>query len=105
MFAGSILCVISTIALGRSFGVLPAYRGIQTRLTYRWVRHPIYASYLILDLGILVSHITLNNLIVFVCTFLLFVLRIRYEEEILILSPEYQSYQKKVTFKLIRGLY
>ena len=39
------------MALGRSFGVAPANRGIVVRGPYSFVRHPIYTGYLITHTG------------------------------------------------------
>ena len=37
------------LSLGRSWGIIPANRGVKTGGLYRVVRHPIYASYVIFD--------------------------------------------------------
>jgi protein-S-isoprenylcysteine O-methyltransferase Ste14 len=43
--AGLAVCVMSLLALGRSFGFVAADRGLVTRGPYALVRHPVYASY------------------------------------------------------------
>src|SRR5262249_50170605 len=44
---GSLLAIAALLALGRSFGIVAANRGIQSHGPYRLVRHPTYASYLL----------------------------------------------------------
>ena len=43
-FCGVVLCLLSFLALGRSFGFAAADRGLVRRGPYRIVRHPIYAA-------------------------------------------------------------
>src|SRR5262245_5424733 len=45
------LSFASLIALGRSFGIRPALRTLVMRGPYRIVRHPMYLSYIIGDVG------------------------------------------------------
>src|SRR3954449_12836169 len=40
------------LSLGRYFGVRPALRGVATRGMYRVVRHPLYLSYVLADIGL-----------------------------------------------------
>ena len=47
------------LTLGRSFGLVPANRGVVIRGPYALVRHPIYSGYLITHLAFLVAHPTL----------------------------------------------
>lgn len=46
-----ILFLCSAISLGRCFSVLPAARRLVSSGPYRYFRHPIYLSYVLLDLG------------------------------------------------------
>jgi hypothetical protein len=48
---GLCMCVASFLTLGRSFGFAAADRGLVGRGPYAVVRHPIYASYLLLQAG------------------------------------------------------
>lgn len=102
---GEVMCVASTLSLGRCFAILPAYRGIKTTAAYRFVRHPIYLSYIVLDIGILISYLSVDNLIIFVVSILLFILRIGYEEKVLQYSETYLEYKQKVKYKLIPLVY
>lgn len=105
MGLGGVLCLVSTFSLGRCFGVLPIYRGIQTAGAYQVVRHPIYASYLLLDIGLVLRYLRWENFLIFCVGGLLFVLRIRFEEDVLEHSEAYLHYKTQVRFKLIPKLY
>src|SRR4029077_15735984 len=53
---GLILVIVGKMALGRSFGVPRATRGIVVRGPYGLVRHPIYTGYLITHAGFLLAN-------------------------------------------------
>ena len=59
--AGLVLALAGLGALGRSFGVV-ANRGIKTNGMYRFVRHPLYASYLVVDVGYVLANPSGRNL-------------------------------------------
>lgn len=95
-FSGILLTFYGSLSLGRSWGILPANRGIKTQGMYRYVRHPIYASYQISTLGVLISNLSLYNLEV-VCLFTLSqIMRLNIEEKILSADPVYLEYTSKV---------
>jgi len=102
---GCILAVFSTLSLGRSFGVLPSYREIKTRYMYKIVRHPLYLSYIVMDLGIILGYTSIYNILVFILAITLFIIRIYYEENLLIKYNEYITYKSKINYKLIPFIY
>ena len=55
MLIGGIMCFVSTLSLGRNFGILPINRGVKTKAAYRFIRHPIYLSSIVLDAGIIMA--------------------------------------------------
>ena len=61
---GLAICVWSFLALGRSFGFAAADRGLVQRGPYAIVRHPIYASYVLLQAGYLMQSISIRNALV-----------------------------------------
>lgn len=49
-------------SLGRSFGIIPANREVQSAGAYQIVRHPLYATEMIFYLGFLIGNFSLFNL-------------------------------------------
>ena len=97
-----LLCSISAkIFLRRSFGIVPANRGVQREGPYRVVRHPIYFGYLLAQIGFFCVSVSVSNAVVYAACWLAMVLRIRAEEEILGLDPAYAEYQRNVRYRLI----
>jgi protein-S-isoprenylcysteine O-methyltransferase Ste14 len=102
---GSLITIISIQCLGRSFAVLPSLRDIRTSGVYRFVRHPIYLSYMIAALGILMRHPSLYNSSVVLAGVVLMMWRIRFEERLLAQEEIYRNYMATVRYRLIPGLY
>jgi protein-S-isoprenylcysteine O-methyltransferase Ste14 len=92
-------------ALGRSFGMIPANRGVVAWGPYRWVRHPIYAGYLLCHLGFLYLNPTLHNAAVYVVFYSLQIPRLFMEERLLARDPGYRQYQATVRHRLIPPLF
>ena len=63
---GLATCVASFLSLGRSFGFVAADRGLVRKGPYAVVRHPIYASYVLLQLGYVLQSISLRNALVMI---------------------------------------
>ena len=55
---GLIVVIVGKMSLGRSFGLMPANRGIVSTGLYRVVRHPIYLGYLITHVGFVAANPT-----------------------------------------------
>jgi protein-S-isoprenylcysteine O-methyltransferase Ste14 len=102
---GSLMTIISIQCLGRSFAVLPALRDIRTSGMYRFVRHPIYLSYIVAALGTLMRHPSLYNSSVVLAGVVLMIWRIRFEERLLAQNEIYRNYMAAVRYRLIPGLY
>ena len=84
---------------------MPALRGIQVSGAYRWVRHPIYAGYLLNHVAIFVTSPTLYNGIVYLCFYILQVARILLEERLLSQDASYQQYQQQVRYRILPGIF
>lgn len=91
--------------LGRSFGVVPALRGVRTSGPYAWVRHPVYAAYLLGNIGYLLESPTAWNLGVIALQTLGQVVRMDHEERVLSEDSEYVEYRQRVRWRLVPGLY
>jgi len=89
------------VTLGRSFGLLPAQRGVVVAGPYRLVRHPIYMGYLIGHIGFLLANFSWRNAAVLAVLYVAQVVRITREEAVLASSDEYRSYQRRVRWRLV----
>ncbi len=103
--AGLALCVAAFISLGRSFGFAPADRGVRRRGPYAIVRHPIYAGYVLLQLGYVSQSLSIRNVLVMVFVSSCNVGRIRAEERFLDTGNEYASYKAAVRWRLVPGIW
>ncbi|MGH8460216.1 MAG: methyltransferase family protein [Stenotrophobium sp.] len=97
--------IYSKIVLGRSFGLVAANRGLKLHGPYLWVRHPIYAGYLLMHLTYLLGNPTGRNLLIYVLFYCLQLPRIAAEERLLVQNPQYREYLKTVKYRLIPGIY
>ena len=99
---GGMLWQISAkVILGRSFGLLPAARGIVTGGPYRVVRHPIYLGYLVGHLGFLLSNFSLQNVLVLGALYVAQTIRMLREEAVLGGSAEYRDYTRRVRWRIV----
>lgn len=102
---GLVVQVFGVSSLARSFGIVPANRGIKTGGLYRFVRHPIYSAYLLSNAGFLINQYSLYNALALVVWVFFKLLRIRYEEELLALDPAYAAYMRKTRWRLVPLVY
>jgi protein-S-isoprenylcysteine O-methyltransferase Ste14 len=102
---GVVLSQVSRIYLGRRFALLPADRGVVTGGPYRFVRHPIYAGWLILSIGYVMAFPTIRNGLVVIATLPFILVRISQEETLLGDDPDFRSYLARIHWRLIPGLY
>jgi protein-S-isoprenylcysteine O-methyltransferase Ste14 len=105
MTAGVCLSIAGKAFLSRSFGIVPANRGIQKGGPYGLVRHPIYLGYLFAHGGYLLANLSPWNAAVYAATWGAQVLRIRAEEAMLSQDPAYRDYKTEVRRRLIPGLW
>jgi steroid 5-alpha reductase family enzyme len=102
---GLLIIVAGKISLGRSFGVVPANRGIVCRGIYRLVRHPIYIGYLLTHGAFLLSHVDTWNMCMLVTSDAMLLVRAVYEERTLVRDPEYVSYCSRVRWRMVPGVF
>jgi protein-S-isoprenylcysteine O-methyltransferase Ste14 len=99
------IVVVGKMALGRSFGIAPANRGVVARGPYTWVRHPIYAGYLITHAAFFLANPTGWNGAVIVIADAALVVRALMEERVLSADAEYQEYCQRVAWHIVPGVF
>ena len=99
------LVVVGKMALGRSFGLVPANRGIVVRGPYTVVRHPIYTGYLITHVAFFMADPTGWNAAVILIADTALILRALTEERVLSADAEYQNYCRRVGWHLVPGVF
>lgn len=102
---GLAICVTSFLALGRSFGFVAADRGLVRRGPYAIVRHPIYASYLLLQFGYLLQSISVRNALVLLFASGCNVGRALAEDRVLSTNEQFGSYRDTVRWRLLPGVW
>jgi len=98
---GIVAIVVSMLSLRRSFGIVPANRGIRTGGLYGFVRHPLYASELLWMLGFVIANLTAWNIALWVCDCVLQFSRASAEERFLGDDPIYSQYRTRVKYRLL----
>ena len=102
---GLVVVIAGKLTLGRSFGIAPANRGIVVAGPYAFVRHPIYAGYLLTHLGFACAYPSPWNLAILILADSALVVRALCEERVLVNDRAYQSYCRRVTWHLVPGVF
>ena len=97
----NILGILSLVNLGRSFGVLIAFRRIQSRGLYSVVRHPMYLSDILFRVGFVMTHLNWLTSALFVVSSACYVYRAILEEGFLARQREYCEYMNKVKYRFV----
>jgi len=92
---------LALLSLGRSFGILIAFREVKATGLYAIVRHPMYGTDILLRTGFVISHFTPFTVAVFMASTTCYVYRALLEERFLSQQPEYQAYMQKVRYRFI----
>ena len=103
--AGVLLQIGGLLSLNRSFGLVAARRTVKTGGLYRLVRHPLYASYLLMYLGYVLVNTSLANVLLVLLGVLLLMARIVREERFLARDVQYMNYMDQVKYRLIPLLF
>ena len=105
MVIGLVVVIGGKVSLGRSFGLMPANRGIVTTGMYQFVRHPIYTGYLITHVAFVAANPTLWNLMVLLTGDIALLARAVCEERTLALDPAYCAYRQKIRWRVLPGVF
>jgi protein-S-isoprenylcysteine O-methyltransferase Ste14 len=99
------LSLVSLLTMGRLFGVRPALRGLVTRGPYKLIRHPIYLSYIIADIGYNLQEWNSVTVALVLAGWASLVYRIKAEERLLSHHPGWQIYAASVRSRLLPGVW
>jgi steroid 5-alpha reductase family enzyme len=103
--AGLLVVIAGKLSLGRSFGLMPANRGIVSTGLYRLVRHPIYMGYLVTHFAFVAANATLWNVVLLMASDVALMARAVCEERTLARDPEYREYQEVVRWRIVPGFF
>jgi protein-S-isoprenylcysteine O-methyltransferase Ste14 len=102
---GLLIVIGAKFTLGRSFGIIPANRGIVAAGMYRFVRHPIYAGYVLTHFAFALAHPIPRNILLLAVADAALIVRALREERLLAGDAEYQSYCRRVAWHLVPGIF
>ncbi len=102
---GACLSLASLFTLGTSFGNRPALRVLATMGPYRLVRHPMYLSYVLADIGYNLKEWNPGTALLVIVGWAALVYRIVAEERILSRAPGWSSYATVVRHRLLPGIW
>lgn len=102
---GLLITIAGKLALGRSFGLMPANRGIVSTGLYRVVRHPIYAGYLLTHVAFLAAHPSLWNICLILASDAALLARAVCEEKTLAADAKYLGYLERVRWRVLPGVF
>ncbi len=105
MLVGVLIHVAAKFTLRRSFGVVAANRGVKDAGLYRFVRHPMYTGYFIVQAAFLLVGPTLWNAGVLLAAWILQLYRIKAEESLLSADERYRDFAERTRYRLIPGVY
>jgi protein-S-isoprenylcysteine O-methyltransferase Ste14 len=102
---GLALVIAGKLTLGRSFGLVPANRGVVDSGPYRFMRHPIYTGYVLSHVAFLAAHPTVMNVGLIAAADTALVVRALFEERTLVQDERYRAYSERVAWHLIPGVF
>jgi protein-S-isoprenylcysteine O-methyltransferase Ste14 len=102
---GLAIVIAGKMTLGRSFGLMPANRGVVSSGMYRIVRHPIYLGYLITHLAFLFATPSAWNVAALFAADSALLARAVCEEQTLSRDERYRAYQQSVRWRVCPGVF
>ena len=105
MIGGTGFALSAVLKLGRSVSMVPQARRLVTSGPYALVRHPMYIGELAVMTGIALQFLSVWALLLLGLQFAFQLLRMRYEERLLLAAfPDYAGYMAK-TARLVPGVF
>lgn len=101
----NLLGIACLLNLGKSFGILIAFRELKDNGLYGIIRHPMYLSDILLRIGYVISHTDAFTVTIVILGTLAYVYRAILEERFLSQQPEYADYMKRVRYRFIPGVF
>jgi protein-S-isoprenylcysteine O-methyltransferase Ste14 len=101
----AVLSLASLFTIGRMFGVRPALRGLAIKGPYSLVRHPMYLSYVIADIGYNLQEWNPGTALIVMAGWASLIYRIHAEERILSQDDRWPTYAASVRYRLLPGLW
>jgi len=105
MVFGLVIHVGAKLSLWKSFGLVAANRGVRSNGLYSVVRHPMYAGYIISQVGFLLAAPSIWNAAVYAGAWAALVARIYAEERLLDEDAAYGRYRTAVPYRLMPGVF
>lgn len=78
---GFLMVALATVELGASIGISPANRGVVRSGIYKFIKHPMYAGYIVSEVGMVL--VNPSNIFIFVLSVGLYLRRLIWENRIL----------------------
>lgn len=102
---GLVVVIVGKLTLGRSFGLVPANRGVVVAGPYAIVRHPIYSGYLLTHVAFLIAHPSIWNTAIVAIADVALVMRALVEERVLDEDAQYRAYCRRVGWHFVPGVF
>jgi len=99
------LSFASLLAMGRLFGIRPALRGLMMRGPYSIIRHPMYLSYMVGDVGYNLQDWNYGTVLLMMAGWTSLIYRIDAEERLLAQDPGWPKYVMLVRYRLLPGVW
>ena len=101
----NLLAIACLLNLGKSFGILIAFRELKDNGLYGIIRHPMYLSDILLRVGYVISHLDPFTITVVLLGTAAYVYRAMLEERFLSEQTEYAAYMKRVPYRFIPAIF